>query len=108
MLTPDQLLPLLRSAHYHYITEAQMRCLKLFAIGYGAEQIGLMVAESASTVRRHLADVRRPVTTALGIELSPGHFRTWVWCHVNDCTAPVLELIDDAQNLHGFGHTDGK
>lgn len=105
MIEPGQLLTVLRAGHYRYISQAEMRCLMYFAVGYSAEEIAGTVAESAATVRRHLRRVREAAGLQVGLELSQDFFRTWILCHLGDCTAPVQQLIGDEQILRDFEHS---
>jgi len=102
MIEPGQLLAALRAGHYHYISEAEMRCLALFALGYAAEDIAGAVAESAATVRRRLRRVPEAASARVGLDLSQDVFRTWVWCHTDECTGPIVALIGDEQILRKY------
>ncbi len=102
MIEPAKLLATLRAGHLRYITEPEMDCLSYFALGYAALEIAEAVAESEATVRRHLRRVREAASAHVGLDLSPDFFRTWVWCHTDDCTAPILGLIGDEQILREY------
>jgi DNA-binding CsgD family transcriptional regulator len=94
----------LRSGHVHYISESEMESLVYFALGYAVPEIAVTVAESEATVRRHIRRVREAATARVGLVLSQDLFRTWLWCHVDDCTAQIPDLIGDEQLLSAVSH----
>ncbi|MDW8047604.1 MAG: helix-turn-helix domain-containing protein [Chloroflexota bacterium] len=97
--SPERLVRMLDSRHVYELGQREQVLLALLWLGYGTEEIAVIVDRSPATVRRWVAALTEQLLGDTDVGTVPRYLRAWTWRHLGCCargTARRLEALGRA------------
>jgi DNA-binding NarL/FixJ family response regulator len=98
-MAPRALKKAIKDAHEKQFNPTEARVLAFLAQGYTNEEIACLMEVTASTVRRHIADMCHRVFERTEVAQERDKLKAWIRPHRKCCIPLVREMIENDRKI---------